>query len=386
MKPKQIGNPEAPYPVHQPKVGDIVHMPTGVQVTPEQMTAAVSDARIVYIGETHDNPAAHRLELQVLKAVAERFPGQVSLGLEMFNHTQQDTLDLWVQGELSEKEFLKQSDWYSVWGHDFDYYRDLLLYARDHQIPVVALNVTADFRRKIGMNALEELDAETRDQLPEMDLEDPYQTAMTEAIFADHTQGRQMLSGFQRVQTLWDEAMAESIVQHLSTKDASQRMVVIAGGNHIRYGFGIPRRTYRRMPTSYVLVGIKEIVIPKLKKGKTMDVDLPTYPMVPYDYLVFAEYESLPGERVKLGVHLREQDGNVVVEAVVPNSAAAAAGVQKGDVVVSFDEVDIKENFDLVYEIKQRTAGDSATMVVERDGQETILEVLFTSSSSKETH
>ena len=34
-----------------------------------------ADARIIYVGETHDNPAAHRLELQILKAVAERYPG-----------------------------------------------------------------------------------------------------------------------------------------------------------------------------------------------------------------------------------------------------------------------------------------------------------------------
>ena len=54
------------------------------------MTAAITDARIIYVGETHDNPASHRQELQVLKAVAERYPGQVSLGMEMFNAGHQD--------------------------------------------------------------------------------------------------------------------------------------------------------------------------------------------------------------------------------------------------------------------------------------------------------
>ncbi len=107
MTQQPIGNPESPYPDNDPAVGDIVHLPTGVKVTAEQMMAAVTDARIIYVGETHDNPASHRQELQVLKAAAERYPGQVSLGMEMFNAGHQEVLDKWVAGELSEKEFLK---------------------------------------------------------------------------------------------------------------------------------------------------------------------------------------------------------------------------------------------------------------------------------------
>ncbi|HWI40236.1 MAG TPA: ChaN family lipoprotein, partial [Verrucomicrobiae bacterium] len=70
------GNPENPYPLHAPpKIGDIVHLPTGRLVTPAQMLAVAADARIVYVGETHDNPASHRLELQLLQGLAERHPG-----------------------------------------------------------------------------------------------------------------------------------------------------------------------------------------------------------------------------------------------------------------------------------------------------------------------
>ncbi|MDH3454445.1 MAG: ChaN family lipoprotein, partial [Desulfuromonadales bacterium] len=99
MSQPPIGNPEAPYPpAEQPALGDIYHLPTGVKVTADQMNAAITDARIVYVGETHDNPASHRLELQVLKAMVERYPGQVSLGLEMFNTSQQKALDQWSKG------------------------------------------------------------------------------------------------------------------------------------------------------------------------------------------------------------------------------------------------------------------------------------------------
>lgn len=387
MSQQPIGNPEAPYPpAEQPTVGDIYHLPTGVKVTADQMYAAIADARIIYVGETHDNPAAHRLELQVLKAVAERHPGQVSLGLEMFNHEQQEVLNEWVAGKLSEKEFLKAADWYSVWTQDFTYYRDILYFARDHKIPVIGLNVTKELRRKVGMTDLAALDEETQAQLPEMDLNDHYQKAMTEAIYADHSQGDKMLDGFMRIQTLWDETMAENIVRALADKGPEHRMVVMAGGNHIRFGFGIPRRVYRRLPTSYILIGSRELVIPEEKQDKLMNVDLPRFPMPPYDYLVYTEYESLPGERVKLGVRMKEKDGKVVVEAVVPNSTADEAGVLAEDIIITLNGVLIEDSFDLIYEVKQRASGDQTTLVVEREGEQLKLDVTFIPLPKTETH
>ncbi len=378
MSPQAIGNSEAPYPpASQPAVGDIYHLPTGVKVTPGQMHAAIADARVIYIGETHDNPASHRLELQILEDVLERHPGQVSLGMEMFNQEQQPVLDEWVAGKLSEKEFLKRSDWYGVWAQNFSYYRDILNFARDHQVPVVGLNVSRQLRQKVAMTELSALDEATRAQLPEMDLNDRYQRAMTEAIYADHSHGRNMLDGFLRIQTLWDETMADNVARVMKDKPSGHRMVVMAGGNHVRYGFGIPRRVYRRLPTSYVMVGSREIGIPEAHQDKLMDVDMPQFPMVPYDYLVYTEYESLPGEPVKLGVSMKTADGKVAVEAVVPNSAADQAGVEAGDIVVALGGVLIEDSFDLIYEVNQRNSGDQAVLTVERNGQSIDLEVTF---------
>lgn len=386
MSQKPLGNPEAPYPpAVKPAVGDIYHLPTGVKITAEQMEAAITDARIVYVGETHDNPAAHRLELQVLKAMAERYPGQLSLGMEMFNTSQQEILDQWSKGELGEKDFLKNVHWYDNWRMDYAYYRDILDYAREQRIPVIGLNATREMVKAIGMSGLAGLDETMRRQLPELDLEDPYQRAMVEAIYAGHSQGDSMLDGFLRIQTLWDETMAENVARTLSGRP-DQRMVVMAGGNHVRYGFGIPRRVYRRLPTSYLLVGSQELVVPDEKQDKLMDVSMPIFPMTPYDYLAYTEYESLPGERVKLGVRMKEEDGKVVVAAIVPESPAAIAGVMEGDVVVSLDEVPIADSFDLIYEVNQRFEGDVATLVVARDGERIALQVSFTPLPVYEGH
>jgi uncharacterized iron-regulated protein len=374
-----IGNPELPYPPAQPvEVGTIVHLPTGIVVSEEEMLAAVTDRRIVYVGETHDNPASHRVQLAVVEAMAKRWPGMVSFGMEMLTPAQQPVLDRWVAGELSEKEFLKQVKWYSTWAMDFALYRDLLLLARDRKIPVIGLNADKDLVKAVGRKALAELTEEERARLPEMDMTDPYQSALVEAIYGGHVSGEGRLAGFQRVQTLWDETMAENVANYLlACPDGTRRMVVLAGGNHISYGFGIPRRVFRRMPSSYALVGTREVVGGADKQDRIMDVEMPGFPMPSYDYLVFTAYESLPDDKVKLGVRMEEQEGKVVVKEVVAGSAADQAGVQAGDVILTIDQEPISENFDLIYAVGQKAKGDKGLIEVERAGARLTLEVEY---------
>src|ERR1039458_8963388 len=170
-----MGDPQDPYPLKSPpQIGQIVHMPTGILVTEAQMHAMAGDARITYVGETHDNPASHRLELQVLQALAERHPGHVALGMEMFVRSQQPTLDRWVAGTLDEKTFLKESRWFDNWNMDFAYYRDLLNFARERHIPVIALNAEKSLVKAVRSMTPEQLSAAEQAQLPELDLTDPY--------------------------------------------------------------------------------------------------------------------------------------------------------------------------------------------------------------------
>lgn len=383
--PHMLGNPENPYPAAAaPVVGEIRHLPTGVQVSAEQMAAIATDARLIYVGETHDNPASHRIELQLLRALAERYPQRAALGMEMFTPEQQPVLDDWVAGRLSEKEFLKQSRWYQVWNFDFDYYRPLLELAREKRIPVIGLNASKELVKAVGSDSLT---PEQQQSLPELDLSDPYQRALSEAIFAGHAAGPKGSAGFIRVQTLWDETMAESIARYLQSEAGNGRhMLVVAGGNHIRHGFGIPRRVFRRLPLSYVLVASREIEIPASKADRLMDVKIPDFPMPPADFLVYTAYEDLGKLEVTLGVMLDDSSGKVLAQGVLPGSSAERAGVQKGDVLLSLDGQALADNFDLIYEVKQKQAGSRGVLVVEREGQQQLLEVEFEAPAAMPHH
>ncbi len=374
-----IGDPQMPYPpTPPPEIGQILHMPTGVFVSEEQMLEIAGRSRIVYVGETHDNPASHRLQLSVLKAMQARHPGKIALGMEMFTPAQDEALRRWTAGETGEKEFLKEAGWFEVWKGDFAHYRDILNYCRDNDIPVIGLNADKKTVRLVVSSDPAELEAEGLASLPDMDLEDPYQRGMVEGIYGGHVKSEGMLAGFHRAQTLWDETMAESIVTFLGRDEyRDHHLVVIAGGNHVRYGFGIPRRVFRRLPLSYTLIGGKEIVIPESKKAMLMDVTLPKFPMTPYDFLVYLRYEELESREVKLGVMFDDGGGEVLVRMVAPGSNAERAGIRENDVILAVDGEDIQDSFDLVYAIQQKSAGDRGTVTVRRDGEVLEIAVAF---------
>ncbi len=368
MKP--LGNPERPYPPpRQPVVGDILHLSTGMFVSAQSMLEQASRFRVIFVGETHDNPASHRLQETLLKALDENNRGRVTLAMEMFTPAQQPVLDRWTAGALSEKEFLKQVDWYGSWRMNFAYYRKLLVYCRDHNIPVLALNAENELKRKVARMPFDQLPAQDRQQLPDIDRNDPYHQATVAAFYAGHDMGRAMQEGFARVQLLWDETMAQNLADYLRPEDPQRQVLVVAGGNHIRYGFGIPRRLFRRIPVSYVLIGSEELDVPEDKRDRLMDVDKPDYPMPPYHFLTYTAYEDLAEPGVKLGIMLERDEAGLRIKAVTPDSIAARNDLRENDVLTRMDEQKLVEPFDLIYELQQTKAGASVVLTLQRHRQ-----------------
>ena len=103
-----VPNLGSPYKnLSELKENEILHLPTGLTVSVEQMIDTVSGARVIYIGETHDNIEAHRVQLEVIRRLQEKFPGRISVGMEMFRRSAQDDLDRWHQKNLTDKQFRK---------------------------------------------------------------------------------------------------------------------------------------------------------------------------------------------------------------------------------------------------------------------------------------
>ena len=74
--------------------------------------------------------------------------------------------------------------------------------------------------------------------------------------------------------------------------------------------------------------------------------------------------------------HLSSEDG-VYVSEVVSGSAAEKAGVKSGDIITKIDDTDLSVMSDLTKHLYNYTTGDSATLVVNRNGKEVKLNVKF---------
>jgi uncharacterized iron-regulated protein len=382
------GSCEMPYPQKEPpKAEDIVHLPTGLKVSLDGMMDMISGATLVCVGETHDNIHAHRVELTIIRELFRRFPGRIAIGMEMFREPQQEALDRWTKGELSELAFLKAAKWYENWGFDFGYYRGILEFAKENGIDVVALNPSKKIQEEVRREGLDNVSADLKTKLPGIGDVDPYQRAAMKAVYGSHLPTEGMFGSFFRVQMLWEETMAERVVDYLkSPRGKGKKMVTITGGWHVRYGFGLPKKVIRRMPLPYVIIQPVETEIPEEKKDQQMDVDLPDIPLLPYDFAWYVPYEGLEGKRVLMGVLLSGNEGRVSVISVKEGSPAEKAGVRPGDVFVSFDGEPVEDMTDILYRMGRKKEGDTASLVLLRDGTETPVEITFFRMPKKKAH
>lgn len=370
-------NVESPY--RDPSTlqkGEILHLATGRLLSETELLDYLARFPVVYVGESHDSLDDHAVELAVLKGLHERFPGKVAVGLEMLKRSSQPEVDRFIAGELGEKEF--QKVWLKNW-NDFSYYRDIALFARDNRIPLVALNVDDELKKALRDKGIEGLDPELAKQVPEIDADDPYHRALTDAIMGGHTKGMKNPEAFYRVQLLWDETMAQTAADYLKAAGPDRHLVVFVGGNHVRYGIGIPRRLFRRLPVPYAIV--EPYVNPTLvevPEEKKMDVELPVLPMRSADFYWSVDYRDGESERVRLGI-MMEEAGNagVRIAGVLPGSPAERAGLQKDDVVVGMDGVEVKEPFDVSYQVGLKKVGDTGPVVVRRGDETVTLQVTY---------
>lgn len=381
--PEMLETDLMPYPFWtEPLEGDIYHVPTGLKLSFDGMMDMLSGSRVIYVGETHNSIYDHRIQEEIIRALAERFPGRVAVGMEMFRTPQQESLDRWTAGELGEVEFLKESGWYDIWSMDFAYYRDILTFVRDEGIDLVALNPPLELQRQVGMTKPDQLPPEVRAVLPDTDSSDPFQRAVLRAVYSGHEGGEEMYEAFRRVHILWEETMAERIAGYLgSDRGEGKIVVVLAGGGHVKYGFGVPKKVVRRLPLPYSLVLPAVISLPDEEDSETpvfMDVEMPEVPLRAADFIWAVPYEILPKEKVRVGIKLNFSGGEGAIEKVLEGSAAERAGVLAGDVLLRLDETEIGDMTDVVIHLKSKKVGDSVTLYLRRDGEEITLEATFT--------
>ncbi len=122
----------------------------------DQMLTELTQADVVLFGEQHNDALTHWLELQVAKDLQKlKKPGQLVLGMEMFERDVQPLVAQYAAGTLADTAFERQS---RPWPNYETDYRPLLQFARASRIPVVGTNAPRPFARTVAQGSLKALD------------------------------------------------------------------------------------------------------------------------------------------------------------------------------------------------------------------------------------
>lgn len=328
---------------------DIIGIEVPRIVTVSDIIEKAASKQIIYVGESHDRFEHHRVQLQVIRELHRR-KKDIAIGMEMFQKPFQGVLDRYIAGEIDEREFLKKSEYFKRWGFDYNLYREILLYARDNKIPVIALNIRREIVSKVSKDGLSALSAEERKELPEhMDLSDEDYRSRLRDFFEKHSGSeKRNFDFFHQAQVLWDESMAQSLDEFIRTNPERQ-VVVIAGTGHMAFGSGIPKRAHRLNGREYTVILNHDDIEQHIA-----------------DFVLFPPPVPAPASP-KLMVLLKEGEGKLTITGFSPDSISEKAGLRENDSILSLDDEKIEGIDDVKIFLLDRKPGDEIRVKVMRE-------------------
>jgi len=201
----------------------------------DELLARTEKAIYLLLGEKHDNPDHHALQLRVLDHVLQT-NNVLTVSFEMMSSDQQPLLQ-----ELSayRQSSLEQVNEYLQWDNeswDWDYYGPLLHSAIGAGVLINAANITNEEMMQVyGAPTAAEIEGVLDEQTMvalEKDIDDSHCGMLPESQFP----------AMVRVQQARDFAMADS----LDSNTQEQLRVLIAGNYHIRRDLGVPNYLLNR--------------------------------------------------------------------------------------------------------------------------------------------
>jgi uncharacterized iron-regulated protein len=207
------------------QLGQIVELASGRRLSPAQLVERLAAAPRVLVGERHDNPDHHALQLWLLEALATR-RAQGALLLEMLDSAQQPRVDAVQAGASLPADLPAALVWQPGW--DWALYGPILRHALAERVPLRAANLSRDellaiYRQPPTLPAGTASAPPVRERL----------LAQIREAHCDKLPVSQ-LPAMLAVQQQRDRRMAEALLA------APQPSLLLAGAYHVRRDLGVP--------------------------------------------------------------------------------------------------------------------------------------------------
>ena len=139
--------------IAQNKPAYVLYNAKGKKVSYKKMIAVLVQKDVVLIGEFHNNPISHWMELEITKDCKQH--RNLVMGAEMFEQDNQQALNLYLQGKLTAKGLDSAA---RLWKNYPTDYAPLVNFAKENNIAFAASNVPRRYAAMVNKGGFEALD------------------------------------------------------------------------------------------------------------------------------------------------------------------------------------------------------------------------------------
>ncbi len=224
------------------------------QISLDGLVQDLKGAQVITIGEQHDNRDHHMAQLRLIAALHEA-DKDVAVGFEQFGVRSQPGLNDWVAGKSGIDDLFKiySLDWELNW---WPLYLPIFEYAREHEIPMVGLNIPREIVRQVASRGFSSLSAEQRGKIRVLscNIDQKYKDTLGRLVGHQGARsGGKVFEKFCEAQVVWDTSMAINAVDYIKANPG--RVLVILAGSFHAWKRGIPEQIRRvaDMPVKTIL-------------------------------------------------------------------------------------------------------------------------------------
>ena len=239
----------------------------GKVITFDAMIEKAAKCNVVFIGEMHNCPITHWLELKITEGLYEEHKDSLLLGAEMFEADNQLIFNEYLNGVINYEQFTNEM---RLWPNYETDYEPLVMFAKEHNLPFIATNVPRRYANVVknkGLNYLDSLTEGAKTLLPPLPIpftmegKDNEAFSMMSALNGKKDDPKRM----HMAQALKDATMAWNIAKHIG----GRQMIHYNGSFHTSHHEGIIPylKGYKPLATTFVIMAVKQEDITRLDEA-----------------------------------------------------------------------------------------------------------------------
>ncbi|MCL2450294.1 MAG: ChaN family lipoprotein [Polyangiaceae bacterium] len=291
-----------------PLVGTLWSVGDHRAVTETELAARLGAARVVLVGETHDNPDHHLLEARVLQMFAERHPAPAVV-FEMLDAPDQPAIDATLRDHPGDADALALAvAWASSGWPPWSLYRPVFEGAEASNAAILAGGINRRGAMRIASEGPAAFDAALDStfrlhEAPPAEEQAALRREMAEAHCGLLPEA--MLDSMTLVQRTRDALLASRLHDGLAQRHGA---LLVAGNGHVRRDRGVPAQLARAFQTASIAVGLLEV----RAELATPDAYASAFdaPALPFDYVWFTPRASDVDHCAQLREHVKAHEGS----------------------------------------------------------------------------